>query len=80
MPLVDKHQLSQQDERVPHRVEVVAAIAFRDELGAGQAWRIAAEQRSLVVTLVTIVTHQTAKQLHADDRVHVEEHLYDAYV
>ena len=78
MPLVDHEQMEEEDKAVRKAVEVVAAVTILGELRPVQG-RIAAELLAGVrQVVVSVIVDSGVEEFHADDGVHVEDHLKEA--
>ena len=76
MPLVDDEQLEENHEGMSDAVEVIAAVTLLQELRVVETL-VPTEHFRLVFSLVAIVVDEAREELHANNSIHIEEHLKD---
>ena len=74
VPLIDDHEVEEDDEAVHDVVEVVLAVALDVKLRASQE-RVAARLRLIGQVLVAVERDSSVEQLHAHNGVDVVEQL-----
>jgi hypothetical protein len=78
MPLIDDHELEQQNHCVENVVEIVVAVSLHVEFRALQ-FRIPTKHLRLCNVLVSVILDHSLEDFHPNNRVHVIDNLQSNY-